>query len=54
MTDWPNICDRCGTERYIGILYAGLCPDCHSDATREKLAGAAADASGQSALGDFE
>ena len=52
MTDWPLICDRCGVERYVGILYSGMCPDCHSEATREMLAGDA-NATGQSALGDY-
>jgi len=53
MTDWPLICDRCETERYIGILYEGLCPDCHTALTREKLAGMHSEGAGQSALGDF-
>jgi len=53
MTDWPLICGRCGAERYVGILYDGMCPDCHTEATREALDTAAADNDGQSALGDF-
>jgi NMD protein affecting ribosome stability and mRNA decay len=53
MTDWPLICDRCGAERYVGILYNGMCPDCHSDATTEALAVPDIDTTGQSALGDF-
>jgi hypothetical protein len=54
VTDWPLICERCGDERYVGILYGGMCPDCHTKATREKLnTSAAAENSGQSALGDF-
>jgi hypothetical protein len=24
VTDWPLICERCGDERYVGILYAPL------------------------------
>lgn len=53
MTDWPLICGECGTERYIGTLYGGMCPDCHTEATREALAGPDTDNTGQSALGDF-
>jgi len=53
MTRWPLICDRCGSEQYVGILYAGMCSDCHMDATRQKLAEATRNNSGQSALGDF-
>lgn len=53
MTNWPLICDRCGTERYVGILYEDLCPDCHTDLIREKLAGMHSEGAGQSALGDF-
>ena len=54
MTDWPLICDRCEAEQYVGILYGGMCPDCHMQATREQLAGSTdTDGTGQSALGDF-
>jgi hypothetical protein len=53
MTEWPLICERCGVERYVGILYSGLCPDCHTQATREKLTAASNDTTGQSALVDF-
>jgi len=54
MTNWPLICNRCGAERYVGILYGGMCPDCHSEVTREMLdARKAVEDAGQSALGDF-
>jgi NMD protein affecting ribosome stability and mRNA decay len=53
MSRWPLICNRCGTEQYVGTLYAGMCPDCHMDATRQKLTEATTNDSGQSALGDF-
>ena len=53
MTDWPLICDRCGTERYVGILYDGMYPDCHTVVTRQKLAAPDTVSTGQSALGDF-
>jgi len=53
MTCWPLICDRCASEQYVGTLYAGMCADCHMDATRQKLPEATSNNSGQSALGDF-
>ena len=53
MTDWPLVCDRCGGERWTGILYAGLCPGCHSDQTCEQLAAASSNGGGQTGLGDF-
>lgn len=53
MTGWPLICDRCGTKQYVGVLYGGLCSDCHSDVTRENLADMDTENTGQSALADF-
>jgi hypothetical protein len=50
---WPLVCESCGTEKYIGTLFGGLCADCHDEAVDRRLRQKHSNTTGQSALGDF-
>ena len=54
MSRWPLVCESCGAEQYVGILYGGVCETCHSRRTREQLAAAGDHPTGQTGLGDFQ